>query len=183
MTREEALALVKQHVSNPNLVKHMLATEAMMQALANHFGEDQETWGLAGLLHDIDYEATKDDFPKHGEVGSQMLAERGVDPMVVYAVKAHNEALGVPRVNLLDKALFAIEGLSGLITAAVLVHPTKKLSALDVPYVMNRFREKSFARSVNRDHVRQCTEFGLELEEFVGIGLKAMQDIADELGF
>ena len=183
MDREEALGLLKQSVENQNLIKHMLATEAMMRALARRFGENEETWGLAGLLHDVDYESTKDDFMKHGVVGAEMLAARGIGAAVVYAVKSHNEALGFPRESLLDQTLFAIEGLSGLITAAVLVHPSKKLAPLDVPYVMKRFKEKGFARSVNRDHVRGCTEFGLELEEFVGIGLKAMQDIAPELGF
>ncbi len=181
MDRTEALELVVANVKNANLVKHMLATEAMMRALARHFGEDEEKWGLAGLLHDVDYEATEDDFSKHGLVGSQMLLERGVDPEIARAVMVHNETLG-ERETLMEKALFSIEGLSGLVTAGALVHPQRKLAPLDVPFLIKRMKEKSFARSVNRDHIRMCTEFGIPLEEFMGIGLKAMQDISDQLG-
>ncbi|MCL5024895.1 MAG: HDIG domain-containing protein [Chloroflexi bacterium] len=181
MDRDEALQLVKDNAANANLVKHMLATEAMMRALARHFGEDEEKWGLAGLLHDVDYETTKDDFSKHGLVASQMLLERGVGEDIARAVKVHNETLG-ERETLMEKALFSIEGLSGLITAAALVHPQRKLAPLDVPFLIKRMGERSFARSVNRDHIRMCTGFGISLEKFAGIGLKAMQEISDQLG-
>jgi putative nucleotidyltransferase with HDIG domain len=179
--REEALQLVKDNTSNANLVKHMLATEAMMRALARHFGEDEDKWALAGLLHDLDYEATKDDFSQHGLVSSQMLLDKGVAPEIARAVKVHNETLG-ERETLMEKALFSIEGLSGLVTAAALVHPERKLAPLTVQFLINRMGERSFARSVNRDHIRMCTDFGIPLEDFVGVGLQAMQDISDQLG-
>ncbi len=181
MTRDEALELVRDHTKNRNLVKHMLATEAMMRALARHFNENEEMWGLAGLLHDVDYEATASNPERHGLLGSQMLQDRGVSEKIARAVKVHNELLG-ERETLMEKALFSIEGLSGLITAAALVHPQKKLAPLDVPFLLKRMGERSFARSVNREHIRMCSDFGIGLEEFLHIGLKAMQDISDELG-
>ena len=182
MQRDEALELVKKHVSNPNLVKHMLATEAVMKALARHLGGDEETWGLAGLLHDVDYELTKDDATRHALVGAQMLAELGVDPDIVHAVKAHNETLGVPRASQMDKALFSGEALTGLITAAALVRPEKKLAAVTSSAVLKRFGEKAFARGANRETIASCSELGVALPEFVEIGLVAMQSIADDLG-
>jgi uncharacterized protein len=181
MDRNEALELVKANIANANLVKHMLATEAMMRALARHFNDDEEKWGLAGLLHDVDYETTKDDFSQHGLVSYQMLMDYGVDPEIAQAVKVHNETLG-DRVTLMEKALFSIEGLSGLVTAAALVRPERKLAPLTPQFLLKKMGEKGFARSVNRDHIRMCAEFGVPVEEFVSIGLKAMQDISDELG-
>lgn len=182
MQRSEALSLIQKHISNPNLIKHSLAVEAIMRALARHFGEDEELWGLAGLLHDIDYDFTKDDPKKHTLIGAQMLADLGLDPRIVYAVKVHNEAHGEPRLSLMDKALFCTDPLTGLITAAALIRPEKKLAIITPEFVLNRFGEKSFARGANRDHIRLCSEIGLSLEEFIAIGLKAMQEISDDLG-
>lgn len=174
--------LVRENVSNGNLIKHMLATEAVMRALARHFGGDEELWGLAGLLHDIDYEITKNDAARHGLVGADLLAQQGVDPAIVYAVKAHNEALGYPRVSLMDRCLYAGEALTGLITAAALIRPEKKLAAVTPAAVLKRFGERAFARGANRATIASCEEFGIPLPEFIEIGLKAMQSIADDLG-
>lgn len=182
MDRQEALELVKKHVKTRNLIKHMLATEAVMKALAEHFGEDEGKWALAGLLHDIDYDETAHDPDRHSLVGGEMLERLGLPGDVVYAVKAHNEAHGFPRETRLDKALYAVDPLTGLLVAAALIHPEKKLSAIDVGFVMNRFKEPSFARGANRDQIRSCSELGLSLEEFIGVGLQAMQEIAQELG-
>lgn len=182
MNREEALALVKANVSNQNLVKHMLATEAIMRVLARRLGHNEEKWGLAGLLHDVDYEETKDDALRHSLVGAQMLADKGVDPDVVYAVKVHNEVHGEPRKSPLDVALFSSEALTGLITAAALVRPDKSLSSVTVDSLVKRFGEKAFARGANRENIGTCSELGLELREFMQIGLSAMQGIAPELG-
>lgn len=182
MDRQEALELVKKHVKTRNLIKHMLATEAVMKALAERFGEDEGKWALAGLLHDIDYDETAHDPDRHSLVGGEMLEKLGLPDDVVGAVKAHNEAHGLPRETRLDKALYAVDPLTGLLVAAALIHPEKKLSAIDVGFVMNRFKESSFARGANRDQIRSCSELGLSLEEFVGIGLAAMQGIAEELG-
>ncbi len=182
MTREEAFQLLKKHLKTKNLIKHSLAMEAVMRRLARHFGEDEEKWGLAGLLHDIDYDRTKDSPERHSLEGAELLAEHGLPEDVVYAVKVHNEAHGLPRRSLMDKALYATDPLTGLIVAAALIKPEKKLSAIDVNFLKNRFGEKSFARGANREIIASCTEMGLELEEFMALGLEAMQSIAGEMG-
>lgn len=182
MKREAALNLVQKHVKNRNLIKHMLAVEAIMRALAARFGQNVEQWGLAGLLHDIDYDKTADDPEQHSLVGANMLAEAGIDPEIVYAVKVHNEVHGLPRQSELDRALYAADPLSGLIVAAALIHPDRKLAVIDVPFLINRFHEKSFARGASREQVESCQEFGLSLEQFLTLSLRAMQAINIELG-
>ncbi len=169
-------------VQNANLRKHILAVEAVMRRLAVHFGEDPESWGLAGLLHDIDYETTKDDPDRHSLEGGEMLAAMGVDPEIVDAVKAHNERHDLPRATRMAKALHACDPLTGLIVAAALIRPEKKLAIVDVPFIMNRFGEKGFARGANRETIKHCADLGLSLEEFIGLGLEAMKGISGELG-
>lgn len=181
MDRTEALSLLKKNLTNKNLFNHSLAVEAVMRRLAKHFGEDEEKWGLAGLLHDIDYDRTKDDPDRHSMEGAEMLAEQGLPEDVVYAVKVHNDRHGFPRQSLMDKALFATDPLTGLIVAGALIRPEKKLAVVDVPFLMNRFHEKAFARGARRETIMTCSEMGLSLEEFMGLGLEAMQGIAAEL--
>ena len=153
-----------------------------MRRLAEHFKADVELWGLAGLLHDIDYDRTKDDPDRHSIEGAQMLEELGLPEEVVYAVKVHNERHGLPRKSLLDKALYATDPLTGFIVAAALIRPEKKLSAVDVEFLLKRFKEKAFARGASREQMRTCEELGLSLEEFLGLGLEAMQQNAEALG-
>lgn len=182
MERTEALQLVKKHVKNKNLIKHMIATEAVMGALAEHFSEDVAAWRLAGLIHDLDYDKTADDPNQHGLLTVQMLQVLDFPETIIQAVRAHNEALGYPRISLLDKALYAADPVTGLIVAAALIHPEKKLSAIDTQFVLNRFGEKHFARGANREQIQACSELGMELEAFVSISLKAMQEASGELG-
>lgn len=182
LTRDEAYELMRKNVTNKNLQKHCLACEVVMEALAKHFDQDQKTWGLAGLLHDIDYEETKDDPNRHSLMGAEMLEEMGLAEEIIYAVKVHNPAHGLPRKSLLDKALYATDPVTGLIVAGALIRPEKSLSAIDVPFLVNRFGEKSFARGANREQISSCTEIGLELEDFLAISLQAMQGIGKELG-
>lgn len=182
MNREEALSVLKKHVQNQNLLKHMYACEAVMRRLAGHFGEPEDTWGLAGLLHDIDYDATKDDPKQHSKVGAQMLEEMGLPEEIVYAVKVHNEAHGLPRNSLMDKCLYATDPVTGLIVAGALIRPEKKLAAVDTAFLLNRFNEKSFARGANREQIVSCVEFNLSLEEFLALSLAAMQEKSKELG-
>lgn len=182
MNRQEALALLKEQVANGNLVKHSLAAEAIMGALARRLGEDEETWRLAGLLHDIDYDATRDDPARHSREGSQFLAELGLDPRIVYAVLAHNGRHGAPRESKMDRALYAVDPLTGLITAAALIRKEKSLSLVTPQFVLGRFGEKGFARGANRPQIASCTELGLSLEEFITLGITAMQEISGELG-
>jgi len=183
MTREEALKILQENIKTPNLIKHCLAVEAIMKALANRFSENPEKWGLAGLLHDIDYEVTKNNPQEHSLVGAQMLERLGIDLEIVEAVKTHNEAHGIEPQSLMAKALYVSDPISGLIVAATLVLPSKKIQDLTVKNVLNRFKEKSFARGANREIIKKCQEYlGLPLEEFIDIALKAMQEVADELG-
>jgi len=182
MNREQALKLVKEKIKNQNLVKHCLAVEACMKALARHFNEDEEKWGLAGLLHDIDYEQTKDDAHQHSIVGAKMLEDLGVEKEITEAVKTHNEIHGVLPETRLAKALFSVDPLTGLIVAATLVMPDKKIKELSVENVLNRFKEKAFARGANREIIEQCSKIDLTLEKFVEICLGTMQEISDKLG-
>lgn len=182
MDREEAYDLLKKNLKNKNLVKHCLAVEAVMKALATHFSEDIKRWGLAGLLHDIDYGETADDPERHSLLGGEMLEELGLDEEIVYAVKAHNGIHGLPRKKMIDKALYASDPLTGLIVAAALIHPDKKLKAIDSNFVLNRYGEKSFAKGADRDVIASCQELSMELEEFINLSLEAMQGIAEELG-
>lgn len=182
MNREEALSALKKHVRNKNLLKHMYACEAVMRRLARHFGEPEEAWGLAGLLHDIDYDTTKDDPLRHSIVGAEMLMEMGLPEDIVYAVKVHNEAHGLPRKSLMDKCLYATDPVTGLIVAGALIRPEKKLAAVDMAFLLNRFNEKSFARGANREQIAACSEFNMSLEEFLALSLEAMRGITKELG-
>jgi uncharacterized protein len=180
MNREEALAAVKNRCGNRNLIKHMLATEAVMTGLAEKLGEDVETWALAGLLHDLDYEQTVDDPDRHGLVSADLLADMGVSDEIIHAVKAHNEH--APLDTSMDRALYASDPVTGLIVAAALMHPSKKLEGLDVEFVVRRFGEKRFAAGANREQIASSSELGLSLEEFIGIALSSMRKISDELG-
>ena len=182
MEREEALESVNDNVENENLVKHMLATEAVMRALARRLGEDEGEWGLTGLLHDIDVELTEGDMSSHSKLGADLVREMGASEAMAHAILCHNEAHGVPSETKLDKALFCADPLTGLITAAALVRPDKKLASVEAKSVGKRFKEKSFAAGASRENIAQCSQLGLEPDEFIALGLKAMQGIASQLG-
>ena len=182
MIRKEILNSVKANVENENLVKHMLATEAIMRALAKRLGEDEEEWRLTGLLHDIDMELTGGDMSSHSKLGADLAKELGASEAMAHAILCHNPAHGIPVETKLDKALFCVDPLTGLITTAALVRPDKKLAGLEAKSVMKKFREKGFAAGVNREQISQCSEIGLELDEFIELGLSAMKEIAADLG-
>jgi putative nucleotidyltransferase with HDIG domain len=180
MDREAAMRLLREYTKNENLVKHALAVEAAMRAYARRFGEDEELWGIAGLLHDFDYERYPEEHPMKG---AQILEELGYPPELVHAVRAHADFTGVKRESLLDKALFAVDELTGLLVAAALVQPNKTLAEVKVSSVRKKMKDKSFARGVNReDLVRGAAELGVELDEHIGFVLAAMQGIAPQLG-
>lgn len=182
MKREKALKSLKEKIKNQNLIKHSLAVEACMKGLARYFSEDEEKWGITGLLHDIDYEETKDDPHSHSILGAEMLEKLGLEEEIVQAVKAHNEIHGIKPETKMAKSLYYVDPLTGLIVAATLVTPSKKLADLTVQNVLNRFKEKAFARGANREIILKCSDIGLTLEKFVEICLKAMQEISDRLG-
>jgi len=180
MEREAALRLVKAHIKNKNLQKHCLAVEAVMRQLAQHFGEDVELWGLAGLLHDLDYDETAKDMARHGYRTVEILQGYGLPQELLHAILAHPGH--VARESLMDKALYCADPVTGLIVAAALIHPSKKLEPLEVGFLMNRFKEKHFAKGANREQIKACQELGLSLEDFMGIALEAMKGISKELG-
>ena len=183
MTRDRAYQILTDLVKNQNLVKHHLATEAVMMALARYFKEDEEKWGLVGLLHDADYELTKDEPEKHTLVLEERIGSE-LEPEVMKAIKAHNaESLGIEPQTKMDWAIYACDELTGLIIAAALIHPDKKLGSIDTEFVLRRFDEPAFAKGANRDQIRLCEEkLGFSLEGFTTLALKAMQEIAPELG-
>ncbi|MHB8095464.1 MAG: HDIG domain-containing metalloprotein [Candidatus Aminicenantales bacterium] len=180
MTREEALILVEKHLQNRNLVKHCLAVEACMRALAAKLGGDPETWGLAGLLHDLDYETTEKSPERHGTETTKILEPLGVDPTIVHAIQAH--AGRVPCRSAMDWSIFSVDPLTGLIIAAALMHPDKKLKSIDVEFVKRRYSEKRFAKGARREDIEQSSNLGYSLDEFLGICIAAMQGIDRDLG-
>ena len=180
MNREEGLELVSSKVKNDRLVKHMLAVEAVMRGVAGRLGEDEDRWALTGLIHDLDYDETAKTPEQHGKVGAEYLRQMDVDEDIVRAVESHVGLIS--RDTPMEKALYAADPLTGLVVAAALMHPSKSLNGVDVEFVLNRFKEKRFAAGADRDQIRSCEDLGLDLEEFVGIGLKSMQDISDTLG-
>ncbi len=182
MDREEALESIQENVRNLNLIRHMLATEAIMRALAKRFGEDEEEWGLAGLLHDIDVELTNGDMSAHSKLGADLVRELGASPAIANAILVHNEAHGVKPETMMEKSLFCTDPLTGLITAVALVRPDKKLESVETKSVTKRFKETRFAAGASRDNIDRCSEIGMTREEFVALGLEAMKGIAEDLG-
>jgi putative nucleotidyltransferase with HDIG domain len=183
ITRQEALSLLKRHIQNPNLIKHCLATEAVLTALADRLGGEREKWGLAGLLHDLDVEIVESDLSRHTYETEKILRGVGIDEEIIRAIKLHNEkALGEKRSEIFHHALAAGETITGLIIATTLVYPDKKIRSVKPKSVVKRMKEKSFAAGVDRDVVMECEKLGMDINEFAGVCLEAMQGIADELG-
>jgi len=180
MNREKALELLRNHLSNKNLIKHSLALEACMRGLARHFKEDEEKWGLAGLIHDLDYEKTQNQPEKHTLLACEILKEHGVDEEILRTIRCH---AGIEKpITKMEWAIYSADPLTGLIVAATLMHPTKKIKNVDTEFVLRRFKEKSFAKGADRNTIMECQNLGLSLNEFIQICLSSMQEIADELG-
>ena len=182
MNRQDAWDLLCEYTQSPGLRKHGLAVEAAMRAYARRFGEDEEKWAIVGLLHDFDYEIHPT-LDKHPQEGSKILRERGYPEDVVYAVLSHAEHLGLERKSLMDKAIYAVDELTGLITAVTLVKPNKSLDEVDARSVRKKMKDKAFARSVNRDDVVKGAEIlELDLDEHIAFVIEAMKEVADALG-
>lgn len=183
MDREKALQLLKSHLKTDNLLRHCLATEAVMRSLAKELNTDIEKWGITGLLHDLDFDKTKYDPASHTLVSANILAEHGIEDEVIKAIKGHNaEALGINRESKLDFALAAAETITGLIIATALVYPDKKLKNVKAKSVLKRMKEKAFAKNVNREIIKECGNLGISLERFIEISIAAMQEISNDLG-
>ncbi|MEA3443621.1 MAG: HDIG domain-containing protein [Bacteroidota bacterium] len=182
INRNEALELLKQYVKKENMLKHSLASEAVMKALARRLGEDEERWGLAGLLHDIDVELTNADPKIHGLKAGKLL-EGKVDEEIIDAITHHNEeATGIERTTKFQYALAAGETITGLVTATTLVYPDKKIKSIKTKSVTKRMKQSNFAASVSREIIMECEKIGIPINEFAEIAVSAMREISDELG-
>lgn len=183
LSREEAHALLCEHVQAENLRKHCLATEAILRALARRLGEDEELWGVVGLVHDLDFERTADAPAEHAKVTCELLAGKGLPDEALVAIREHNAAaLGIERESRLGIALACGETLTGLIVATALVYPDKQVASVKVSSVRKRMKKKDFARAVSREIIGECERLGIPLEEFIQLSLEAMGGIAGELG-
>lgn len=186
-SREEALALVHEYTASDSLRKHMLAVEAAMRAYASKFGEDADRWGITGLVHDFDYER----FPnnahspdeEHPAEGVRILRAKGFPEDILEAILGHARYSGVPRVTRMAKALFAVDELTGLVTATALVRPTKNVMEVEAKSVRKKMKDKAFARGVNREDVTEgAADLGVDLDEHITFVITAMQGIAADLG-
>ena len=182
MTRDEALALVHEYVKNENLVKHMLSVEAAMRYYAEKFGEDEEKWAITGLLHDFDWEIHPT-LAEHPMAGEPILRERGIPEDIIRGVLSHADHTGIPRQTRMEKALYACDEVTGLVTAVALVRPSRSLLDLEASSVKKKWKDKTFAAGANRAEIEKAAaEFGIELWEHVGNVILAMRCIAPELG-
>lgn len=160
--------------------KHVLAVESVMKHLAKTFSQDEETWGLAGLLHDLDYAETKDHSESHGLLTAQWLSEKGVPQEIIETIKAHADKK-IPQ-TLMEKSIQCADQVSGFLVACALIHPQKKLAPIDVRFAKNRLKEKRFAAGASREKIESCIRLGITLDQFLEISLSAMKEISQELG-
>jgi putative nucleotidyltransferase with HDIG domain len=180
-TRDDAWALLTEYTDNPSLIKHALGVEAAMRAYAERFGEDAETWGIIGLIHDFDYQQNPTE-ETHVHVGIEILRERGWPEDWIRAMASHADYMGIPRDTLVSKTLFAVDELSGFLTACALVRPDRAVAEVKVKSVKKKLKDKAFARGVNRDDVSNgAEELGVELGEHIEFVRDAMATIADQL--
>jgi len=181
--REKAEELLKRYIKSDSLLKHSYASEAVMRGLAIRLNQDEDKWGIIGLLHDIDVELTRDNFEQHGRLTYEILLQNGFDKEIAEVILSHNEvASGRKRTCDVEYALASSETITGLIIATALVYPDKKLSSVKNKSVIKRMKEKNFAASVNRETIMECVNLGFSIEEFVDISIKSMMKIADKLG-
>ena len=181
LSREEALSLVKENVKTPNLIKHMLAVEAIMRRCAEYLGDDADKWGLLGLVHDIDFESTKDVPDKHGILSEKILFGK-VSEEILRAVKSHNsEHTDVMPESNMENCLIAADAVSGLIIASALIVPSKRLVDVKVESLIKKFKEKDFARNCSRENILYCEKIGIKMNEFLKISLEALKEIAIDL--
>jgi len=183
ITRDEAMKLLKEHLKSEKLIDHCVASEAIMRALAVKLNEEPELWGIAGLLHDLDYEITGEDSSSHGAVSAEILQAKGVSLSIINAITKHNaEGLGLERSTLFEHALTCAETITGLIVATALVYPDKKLTGVKPKSVAKRMKTSHFARAVSRERIKECEKIGVPLTEFIKLSLEAMTKIADKIG-
>ena len=182
MTRQDAWSLLSEFTRGDSLRKHARAVETSMRAYAGRFGEDPDRWGIAGMLHDFDYEMHPR-APHHPVKGAEILTARGVPADIVYAILSHADYSGMPRVSRLDKALYACDELTGFVHACALVRPRKVVAGLEPASVRKKLKDKGFARTVNRDDVyRGAAELGVDLDAHIAFVVQALEGVAPEIG-
>jgi len=183
MTRDEAWDHLRKYVKNEKMLYHSLSSEAVMRAIAQRLGRDEERWGLAGLLHDVDVEVTGADPAVHALKAEELLNEFKLDPEILDAIRMHNEeATGMDRSTEFQHALAAGETITGLIYATALVYPDRKIASVKPKSITKRMKQKAFAASVSRENIMECEKIGIPLPEFVEISLNAMKEIGDQIG-
>ncbi len=182
MERDEAIKLLRERVKSEVLIKHCLATEAIMNKLASELGEDKEKWGLCGLLHDLDFELTSQKPEEHTLITSEILRQKGLPDDIIVGIQEHNaEAIGRNRETKMGIALTCSESITGLIVATTLVLPDKKIASLKPKSVRKRMKERAFARNVSRESIMECEKIGMELDRFIECSIEAMKGIASQL--
>jgi uncharacterized protein len=183
LSRTKALDLVKKYIQNEKMLFHCLASEAVMRYLARHLGKDEEVWGMAGLLHDLDVEITHADPLIHGLKTEALLKDYDIDPEIIDAIRMHNEvATGEARTTVFQHALAAGETITGLIFATTYVYPDRRLTSVKPKSVVKRMKEKMFAATVKRENILECELIGIPIEEFATISIQALLPIASEIG-
>ncbi len=180
MTRDEAWDLLCEHTKSDSLRKHGLAVEAAMRHFARKFGEDEESWAIAGLLHDFDYERDPNGHPQNGK---PILEQAGVPGTIVHAIQSHGDHTGIPRVTPMEKALYAVDEVCGFVTAVALVRPSKAVRDVDAVAVRKKMKDKAFARAVSRDMMLKGAEdLAVPFDDLVSEVITALQGISDRLG-
>lgn len=180
ISRDDAYNLVVEKIGVNNLLKHILAVEVGMRRLAEYFNEDVELWGMTGLLHDLDYNETKDDESRHSYVTADWLKEYNLPETMIHAIHAHPGH--IPCESKLDWALYAVDPSTGFLVACALMHPSKRLDAIDSKFMIRRFKEKKFAAGATRENIAACSNLNLELDQFLLLVHESMLTITDELG-
>lgn len=179
LNREEALQLLKEHIKKKNIINHSLAVEAVMRELAKKLNQNEELWGITGLLHDLDYDQTFDKPNLHGKIAVEILKDKlpkeSLDAILAHCDKKERETL-------IEKAIYPADPITGFIVACALIRKGKTLDGVDLKFMKKRFKEKRFAAGANRDHIRTCEDLGMELDEFLELSLNAMKSIAKDIG-
>ena len=183
-TRAQAYEILQKHIKGQFMINHHLGTEIVMRAFAKRFNQDEELWGICGLLHDMDWEYTKDTPHEHTKKAGEILRAEGVDEIIIHAVQAHHpSASGIEPSNLMEKCLYTTEELTGLMIACALVQPDKKMASVKPESVLKKLKTNGFARGVNREVVGKAPEvLNMPMEEVIRISLQAMQSIAEKIG-
>lgn len=177
MEREQALQELKIRNSSDSILQHALAVEAIMRIFGRYFKDDEEKWAITGLLHDIDYEKTKGDPSTHGLEAGNILEDLGADESIIYAIKAHNDLSGLERKRRLDKVLYSADSMAELLAECVAISDSKRLEDINEEFVMEKINEDDFAKDVNREQIKACSEFGFDLKEFIKMTLTATRNI------